>query len=124
MLGNNDTWYPVVCGGADAIAHFARLATHLEKLKPLLKPVLDKFVTEDDLLAMPSAERNLYEMVKLQEDAVLCGFNPWFRGLDWAVYRRYAPRSVPATLAQDVRRVDAINFCVDFLEGLEPPVMR
>jgi hypothetical protein len=63
-------------------------------------------------------------MVKLQEDAILCGFNPWFRGLDWALYRWYAPRSVPSTLAQDVRRIDAINFCVDYLEGLEPPIMK
>ena len=50
----------------DALTQFARLATHLEKLKPLLKPVLAKFVTEEEFLAMPSAERNLFEMVKLQ----------------------------------------------------------
>ena len=51
---------------SDALTQFARLATHLEKLKPLLKPVLAKFVTEEEFLAMPSAERNLFEMVKLQ----------------------------------------------------------
>ena len=51
---------------SDALNQFARLATHLEKLKPLLKPVLAKFATEEEFLAMPSAERSLFEMVKLQ----------------------------------------------------------
>ena len=53
---------------------FARLATHLEKLKPLVKPVLAKFATEEEFLAMPSAERSLFEMVKLQvSDKFICG---------------------------------------------------
>ncbi len=124
LLGNNDTWYPVVSD--EAFVQFAQLATHLEKLKPLVKPVLAEFIDEEQYLKIVNDERSMhsFEMVKLGEDAVLCGFNPWFRGLDWSVYRRYAPRSVPATLAQDVRRIDAINFCVDFLEGLEPPIMK
>ena len=123
MLGNNDTWYPIV--SEEPFTQFARLATHLEKLKPLMKPVLVQFYTEEKYLALPSSERRPnFELVKLQEDALLCGFNPWFRGLDWAVYRRYAPRSVPSPLVQDARRLDAINFCVEYLEGLEPPILK
>jgi len=63
-------------------------------------------------------------MIKLDEDAVLCGFTPWTLGVNWPIYRRFAPRNVPTTLLQDARRLDAINFCIDFLEGLEPPVLK
>jgi protein SMG6 len=92
-------------------------------LDSLWKNYINIAISTPQYTSTPGAETN-FEMVKLQEDAILCGFNPWFRGLDWAVYRRYAPRSVPSTLAQDVRRIDAINFCVDYLEGLEPPIMK
>jgi hypothetical protein len=47
LLGNNDTWYPVV--GEEAFVQFAMLATHLEKLRPLLKPVLAQFITEEQV---------------------------------------------------------------------------
>ena len=29
-----------------------------------------------------------------------------------------------SALTQDARRLDAINFCVEFLEGLEPPILK
>jgi protein SMG6 len=121
LLGNNDTWYPVV--KEEPFTQLARLATHLENLKPLLRPVLDTFVSEERYSATSGGEK-AFELVKLGEDALLCGFGPWFGGLDWSVYRRYCPRAVPSTLAQDARRLDAINFCVDFLEGLEPPILK
>ena len=63
-------------------------------------------------------------MIKLDEDAVLCGFAPWSLGLNWNFYRRYARRHFATNLLQDARRLDAINFCIDFLEGLEPPVLK
>ena len=87
LLGNNDTWYPIVC--YEPFSELAKLATHLEKLKPAMKNVLKHFINE-------AAHDNLqpsqcdYEMVKLGEDALLCGFEPWFRGLDWSRYRRYS----------------------------------
>ena len=37
---------------------------------------------------------------------------------------RYARRHFATNLLQDARRLDAINFCIDFLEGLEPPVLK
>ena len=46
----------------------------------MLKPVLAKFATEEEFLAMPSAERNLFEMVKLQvSDKFVMG---WVRNKD------------------------------------------
>ncbi len=120
LIGNHDTWYPL--SSEEPFSRLAQLATHLEKLKPLFRPILSQLLHEDEVAHRP--DRNSYDLVKLGEDASLCGFNPWFRGLDWSVYRRYAPRSLPAGLAQDVRRIDAINFCIDFLEGLEPPILK
>ncbi|XP_059096811.1 telomerase-binding protein EST1A-like isoform X1 [Tigriopus californicus] len=120
LLGNNDTWYPIVAD--EPFTHLAALATHLEKLKPVLKPILLTFLEETQFHIHP--DRDSFELVRLGEDALLCDFSPWFRGLTWELYRRYAPRSLPLPLAQDVRRIDAINFCVDFLEGLEPPILK
>lgn len=88
--------FPVVC--TEPFRQLAQLATHLEKLKPIIKPTLATFIKENTLMSSP--DRRDYEMVKLEEDSLLCGFNPWFRGLDWALYRRYAPRSIPSTLVQ------------------------
>ncbi|CAB4066723.1 SMG6 [Lepeophtheirus salmonis] len=120
MLGNNDTWYPVV--SEDPFNQLAILATHLEKLKPLMRPVLSSFVCED------TSKENVqaYNLIKLEEDAILCGLTPWFRGMDWASYRRYYPKdaSYSSKLAHEVRRYDAINFCVEFLEGLESPILK
>ncbi len=101
----------------------ARLATHLERLKPRLSPILSQLLAEDEVNHRLDRETG-FELVKLGEDSLLCGFNPWFRGLDWSVYRRYGPRSLPSELAQGARRLDAINFCIDFLEGMDSPILK
>ncbi len=120
LMGNNDTWYPVLCD--EPFNELAKLATHLEKLKPLISPILEQCLNEERYLKLQHRED--YSLIKLEEDAVLCGFTPWTLGVNWSIYRRYAPRHVPSTLLQDARRLDAINFCIDFLEGLEPPVLK
>lgn len=122
LMGNNDTWFPVLCD--EPFNELAKLATHLEKLKPIISPILRQCLTEDNYLSLPHNDQNQFKMIKLDEDAVLCGFTPWTMGVNWNIYRRYAPRTLPTTLLQDARRLDAINFCVDFLEGLEPPVLK
>lgn len=122
LLGNNDTWYPVICD--EPFNELAKLATHLEKLNPTIAPILKQCINEEAYLALPPSKRDEYEMIKLDEDAVLCGFAPWSLGVNWSIYRRYAPKSIPITLLQDARRLDAINFCVDYLEGLEPPILK
>ncbi len=101
----------------------AKLATHLERLKPRFEPILSKLLSEDEVNRRPDRDTG-FELVKLGEDALLCGFYPWFRGLDWAVYRRFGPRSVPSELAQGARRLEAILFCIEYLEGLEKPILR
>ena len=121
-MGNNDTWYPVLCD--EPFNELAKLATHLEKLKPLIAPILLQCLNEDKYDQLNMTKKDEYEMIKLDEDAVLCGFAPWTLGVTWKIYRRFAPRNVPTTLLQDARRLDAINFCIDFLEGLEPPVLK
>ena len=40
LLGNNDTWYPVLCD--EPFNELAKLATHLEKLKPMITPILQQ----------------------------------------------------------------------------------
>jgi hypothetical protein len=87
---------PVVC--TEPFKQLAQLATHLEKLKPTIQPTLATFCKEADLESLPNPLD--YEMVKLEEDALLCGFNPWFRGLDWSDYRRYARKSIPMNICQ------------------------
>lgn len=123
LLGNNETWYPIIVS-EEPFHLFAKLATHLEKLKSILKPIQQQFLTVDEFSKKSRQEQDSYELVKLGEDSLLCGFKPWLIGFDWTVYRRYAPRSIPTALTQDARRLDAINFCVEFLEGLEPPVLK
>ena len=120
LLENSNIWYPVVC--ADPFQELAKLATHLERIKPNLNPILAQFIDEKRYTQHPQPQD--YEMIKLNEDALLCGFNPWFRGLDWTIYRRYCHKSVIPSLAQDVRRLDAINDCIDYLEGFEPPMLK
>ena len=120
LLGNNDTWYPIV--RHEPFSELAKLATHLEKLKPAMKDVIKKFVNETTYSTGYQSEQ--FEMVKLTEDALLCGFTPWFCGLDWSRYRRYCHKSIPSTLAQDVRRLDTINDCIDYLEGFDPPILK
>jgi protein SMG6 len=121
LVGNNETWGEVAAAGP--FEQLAALATHLEALKPALRNVLNQLLTEDEVARRPDRTTS-FELVKLGEDALLCGFAPWLRGLEWSVYRRWAPRSIPPLLAQDARRLDAINFAVDFLEGLDPPVLK
>ena len=118
LLGNNDTWFPVV--SHEPFNELAKLATHLEKLKPAMRDIIKHFINQE---AYYYNQEN-YEMIKLGEDALLCGFNPWFCGLDWSTYRRYCHKSIPQTLAQDVRRLDTINDCIDYLEGHDPPILK
>jgi len=71
---------------------------HQEKLRPIIQPISSTFVPESILRSLPSSDD--YEMIKLEEDAILSGFTPWFRGLDWSQYRIYKPKSVSSILAQ------------------------
>ena len=88
--------FPVV--SLEPFKQLAQLATHLEKLKPAIMPILTTFIKEED---MPHVNLMDCDMIKLEEDGILCGFNPWFRGLDdWTTYRRYAPKSIPPNLCQ------------------------
>ena len=121
LLGNNDTWFPIV--SQEPFNELAKLATHLEKLKIAMKEIIKHFINQETYLNDQYKQEN-YEMIKLGEDALLCGFNPWFCGLDWSTYRRYSPKSIPQTLAQDVRRLDTINDCIDYLEGHDPPILK
>lgn len=121
LLGNNDTWFPIVCH--EPFNELAKLATHLEKLKTAMRDIIKHFINSENYYSDHYNQEN-YEMIKLSEDALLCGFNPWFCGLDWSTYRRYCHKSVPPTLAQDVRRLDTINDCIDYLEGFDPPILK
>ena len=62
-----------------------------------------------------------FEMVKLEEDAILCDFNPWFRGLDWTSYRRFAPKSIPMNICQVIEQnkftfqLDLARLLLDWL---------
>ena len=38
------------------------------------------------------AGRDEFELIRLAEDALLCEFDPWFRGLSWDSYRQFAPK--------------------------------
>lgn len=84
LIGNNGTWFPVVSD--EPFSHLAALATHFERLKANLRPILSQFRTEDE--AKKSADPTKFELIKLEEDGLLCGFDPWFRGLEWETYRR------------------------------------
>lgn len=121
LLGNNDTWFPIVAN--EPFNELAKLATHLEKLKHAMKDIIKHFINQDKYYSDFYNQEN-YEMIKLGEDALLCGFNPWFCGLDWSTYRRYCHKSIPQTLAQDVRRLDTINDCIYYLEGHDPPILK
>ena len=92
--------FPVVC--TEPFKQLAQLATHLEKLKPLIQSSLATFVKEEELPMVHDPTD--FEMVKLEEDAILCDFNPWFRGLDWTSYRRFAPKSIPMNICQVIEQ--------------------
>ena len=119
LLGNSDTWFPIVC--VEPFHELARLATHLEKLKSSLKDVTKHFINQDAYYE-GYCNPNDYDMIKLDEDALLCGFNPW--NPDWSTYRRYFHTSIPHAVAQDVRRLDIINECIEYLEGFDPPILK
>jgi len=125
LIGNNDTWYPVV--SAEPFSQLAQLATRLEVLKPVVGDLLESCLSDEAWHALPQARREEFDLIKLAEDTLLCDFVPWFRGLDWATYRRFYPRgvgSLVAARAENAKRIDQIRMCVEVLEGLEPPVLK
>merc|ERR1712096_551019 len=62
--------------------------------------------------------------IKLAEDALLCEFTPWFRGLSWDSYRQYCPRNLSIPRATAAKRVSQILLAVECLEGLDQPVLK
>merc|ERR1712059_1942 len=122
LLGNNDTWYPLV--SSEPFAQLAQLATRLEGVKLEVNKLLGHCLSEETFMALPQARRDEFELLKLAEDAMLCEFSPWFRGLSWSSYRQFCPRqqNVPAAVA--AKRVSQILFAVEFLEGLDQPVLK
>ena len=90
MVGNNDTWFPLV--SAEPFAQLAQLATRLEDVKKEVTTILKECLSEKAFLAQPQARREEFALIKLAEDALLCEFEPWFRGLSWESYRQYCPR--------------------------------
>jgi hypothetical protein len=119
LRSNSDTWAPVAT--EKLFAQLSQLAAHLERLRLLVRPVTDAFVTEEHYLA--ASDKAEFAPVRLPEDAMLRGF-----GSDRSAAadrRRYCPRSAATTrLAEDACRLDAIDRCMDFLAGLEPPVLK
>jgi protein SMG6 len=124
LIGNNDTWYPVV--SAEPFSQIAQLATRLEVLKPTVCSLLESCLSDEAWRALPQARREEFNLIKLTEDSLLCDFEPWFRGLDWATYRQFYPRDagIAATRIENGKRIDQIRMCVEVLEGLEPPVLK
>ena len=122
LLGNNDTWWPV--STAEPFAQLAQLATRLEGLKGALGEVLELCLSEEAYVALAQAGREEFDLVRLEEDAILCGFDPWFRGLAWDSYRQFAPRTVALARAVAAKRLHQILLAVDFLEGLDQPVLK
>ena len=90
LVGNNDTWFPLV--SAEPFAQLAQLATRLEGVKKEVTTILQECLSEKAFLAQPQARREEFALIKLAEDALLCEFTPWFRGLSWDSYRQYCPR--------------------------------
>lgn len=122
LIGNNDTWYPVVT--AEPFTQLAQLATRLEAIKPAVTSILDKCLSDETWTALPQARREEFEIIRLSEDAILCEFEPWFRGLEWSRYRQFSPKSINQQVAQNAKRVDQIRMCAEVLEGLDPPVLK
>ena len=122
LIGNNDTWYPVV--SAEPFTQLAQLATRLEAIKPTVTSVLEKCLSDETWRALPQARREEFDLIRLAEDSILCEFEPWFRGLDWSLYRQFSPKSVNHLCRQNAKRVDQIRMCAEVLEGLDPPVLK
>ena len=122
LLGNNDTWYPV--SSSEPFAQLAQLATRLEAVKPEIQQLLDNCLTEEAFQAHPQAGRDEFELIRLAEDALLCEFDPWFRGLSWDTYRQFAPKTMSMPRAVAAKRISQILLAVEFLEGLDQPVLK
>jgi len=122
LLGNNDTWYPLV--SSEPFAQLAQLATRLEGIKQEVNEALGDSLSEESFMALPQARRDEFELIKLAEDSLLCDFSPWFRGLSWASYRAYCPRTRDLFVATSAKRVSQILLAVEYLEGLDQPVLK
>merc|ERR1719154_298617 len=122
LLGNNDTWYPLVA--AEPFAQLAQRATRLEGVKTQVGSILEECLSEKSFLAQPQARREEFALIKLAEDALLCEFTPWFRGLSWESYRQYCPRNLSIPRATAAKRVSQILLAVECLEGLDQPVLK
>merc|ERR1719167_1193448 len=107
LIGNNDTWYPVV--SAEPFTQLAQLATRLEAIKPAVSDLLDQCLSDETWRDLPQARREEFELIRLAEDSILCDFEPWFRGLEWSIYRKFSPRSVDPQIARYAKRVDQIR---------------
>ena len=122
LIGNNDTWFPVV--SAEPFTQLAQLATRLEAVKPSVTSLLGECLSDETWTALPQVRREEFEIIRLAEDSILCEFEPWFRGLEWAHYRQFSLRTVNQAAAQNAKRVDQIRMCAEVLEGLDPPVLK
>lgn len=122
LLGNNDTWYPLV--SSEPFAQLAQLATRLENVKLEVSSILTECLTEEAFMAQPQARREEFQLVKLAEDSLLCEFSPWFRGLSWTTYRKFCPKRLSVSRAVAAKRVSQILLAVEFLEGLDQPVLK
>lgn len=122
LMGNNDSWCPVVT--AAPFTQLAQLATRLEPVKQSVTHILTQCLSDEAWTALPQSRRADYEIIRLTEDAILCEYDFWFRGLDWSTYRQFCPKSADLQAAEFAKRVDQIRMCVEFLEGLDPPVLK
>merc|ERR1719158_717895 len=122
LLGNSDTWQPLV--SSEPFAQLAQLATRLESIKAEVNNILDTCLSEKTFLAHPQARRDEFALIKLTEDSLLCEFSPWFRGLSWDTYRQYCPKNLSIPKATSAKRVSQILLAVEYLEGLDNPVLK
>lgn len=122
LMGNNDSWCPVV--SAEPFTQLAQLATRLEPLKDRVSQILSQCLSDEAWTALPQSRRADYEIIRLTEDSILCEFEYWFRGLEWSTYRQFCPKTCDLPSAEFAKRVDQIRMCVEFMEGLDPPVLK
>ena len=65
LLGNNDTWYPLV--SSEPFAQLAQLATRLETVKTQVSGILDLCLSEKTFLAHPQGGSNSEYQIKIEE---------------------------------------------------------
>ena len=65
LLGNNDTWYPLV--SSEPFAQLAQLATRLETVKTQVSGILDLCLSEKTFLAHPQGGSNSKYQSKIYE---------------------------------------------------------